>query len=148
MAVIYGWSYINFNIAYSWDSDGVEPQYLLWENYWARKVDAYIFTDAGTTPRLTNANEKIDVGDVINELMVLMNLYLKASSTEAPMETGLYDNVGFPGFIGDPEGIGTEHYLVLNKLRRIHSQTEVRVDSLRIGVTPTNNPFSGNGTYL
>ena len=140
MAVIYGWTFVNYNIAYTWSS-GVEAQYLLWENYWARKVDAYIFTDAGTTPRLTDANEILDVGDIINELMVLMDLYLKASSTEAPMETGLYDNVGFPGFIGEPEGMGTDHYLVLNKLRRIHSQTEVRVDSIRHGMTPSNSPF-------
>ena len=140
MAVIYGWSFVNYNIAYTW-SGGVEAKYLLWENYWSRKIDAYIFTDAGTTPRLTDANEKIDVGDIVNELMVMMDLYLKATSTEAPMETGLYDNVGFPGFMGDPEGMGTDHYLVLNKLRRIHSQTEVRVDSIRLGVIPGNHPF-------
>ena len=140
MAVIYGWSFVNYNIAYTW-SGGVEAKYLLWENYWSRKIDAYIFTDAGTTPRLTDANEKIDVGDIVNELMVMMDLYLKATTTEAPMETGLYDNVGFPGFMGDPEGMGTDHYLILNKLRRIHSQTEVRVDSIRLGVIPGDNPF-------
>ena len=143
MAVIYGWTYVNYNIAYTW-SGGVEAKYLLWENYWSRKIDAYIFTDAGTTPRLTDANEKIDAGDIVNEIMVLMDLYLKATSTEAPMETGLYDNVGFPNFMGDPlanNGLGTGHYAVLNKLRRIHSQTEVRVDSIRLGPTPGDNPF-------
>jgi len=143
MAVIYGWTFVNYNIAYTWDG-GVEAKYLLWENYWARKIDAYVFTDAGTTPRLTDANEILDAGDIVNEMMVLMNLYLKASSTEAPMETGLYDAVGFPRFTGAPNannGMGTGHYLMLNKLRRIHSQTEVRVDSIRHGMTPSNSPF-------
>jgi len=143
MAVIYGWTYANFNVADTW-SGGVEAKYLLWENFWSRKIDAYIFTNAGTTPRLTDANEKIDAGDIVNEMMILMNLYLKASSTEAPMETGLYDNVGFPNFLGDPlanNGLGTGHYTILNKLRRLHSQTEVRVDSIRLGPTPGDNPF-------
>ncbi len=143
MAIMYGWTYVNYNVAYKWDS-GVEAQHLLWENYFSRKADAYIFTDAGTSPRLTDAGEKADVGDIVNELMILMNLYLKASHTSAPMETGLYDNVGFPGFMGDPNannGLGTEHYQTLNKLRRIHSQTEVRVDSIRLGITPRDSPF-------
>jgi len=150
MAVIYGWTFVNYNVAYTW-SGGVEAQYLLWENFWARRIDAYIFTDAGTTPRLTNANEMLDVGDIVNELMILMNLYLKSSNTEAPMETGLYDSVGFPSFIGDPlanDGKGTGHYGVLNKLRRKHSESETRVDSLRLGVNPEDNPFSGSGVYL
>ena len=118
-----------------------EANYLLWENLWARKVDAYIFTDSGTTPRLTDANEILDVGDVINEMMVQMSIYLKAENTESPLETGLYDAIGFPSFKGSPRGLGTGHYKVLNKLRRKYSETEVRVDSIRHGVKPDDNPF-------
>ena len=113
----------------------------MWENLWARKVDAYIFTDSGTSPRLTDANEIIDVGDIVNEMMVQMSIYLKAENTESPLETGLYDAIGFPSFKGSPRGLGTGHYLILNKLRRKYSQTEIRVDSIRHGVKPSNNPF-------
>jgi len=143
MAVHYGWTHANFNTAFGWDV-GNEAKYLLWENYWSRKVDAYIYTDSGTTPRLTDANEKLEVGDVVNEMMAQMNIYLKAESVETPIETGFYESVGFPSFKGDPkanEGKGTGHYAVLNKYRRKYSESEVRVDSIRVGVIPDDNPF-------
>jgi len=143
MAVIYGWTYANFNTAIGWDK-GVEATYLLWENYWARKVEAYVFTDAAASPRFTDASEVAEIGDLINELMVQMNIYLKAESVESPLETGFYESIGFPAFRGDPEaneGKGTGHYTILNKYRRQYSQTEIRVDSMRHGIPPKDNPF-------
>lgn len=123
---------------------GAQAQYEAWENLWSRKIDNYIFTDSGTCPRLTDADEKAEVGDIVNEIMVLMNLYLKGESGDSPLETGFYQGPGFPVFHGDPNannGKGTGHYLILNKLRRIHSESEVRVDSIRIGLIPDDNPF-------
>lgn len=144
MAVIYGMSYLNFTTALGWHNS-VEAQYLIWENVWARKVDAYIFTDSAASPRLTDAAEVAEVGDIINEIMVQMSMYLKGEGTESPFETGLYDAVGFPSFKGNSRGIGTGHYAVLNKLKRKHSQSEVRVDSIRHGVVPDDNPFASEG---
>jgi len=143
---IYGWTYTNFNTWVGW-SKGTQLTYEAWENLWARKIDAYIFTDAGTTPRLTDADEIKDVGDIVNEMMFQMNLYLKADYTESPLEAGLYEGPGFPSFKGNPRGKGTGHYAVLNKLRRIHSQEEARVDSIRVGVIPSDNPFFPDRVY-
>lgn len=140
MVVIYGWTYAVFSTGLTWHN-ATEANYVLWENVWSRKVDAYIYTDSGTSPRLTDANEKLDVGDIVNEMMVQMSIYLKAENTESPLETGLYDAIGFPSFKGSPKGLGTGHYLVLNKLRRKYSETEVRVDSIRHGLRPDANPF-------
>ena len=143
MAVIYGWTYANFNTAIGWDK-GVEATYLLWENSWSRKIDAYIYTDADTSPRLTDAAEKAEVGDIVNEMMVLTNIYLKGESVENPMETGFYISPGLPTFYGDTAangGKGTEHYAILNKYKRKYSQSEKRVDSIRLGPTPGDSPF-------
>lgn len=137
---IYGWTYDNFNSFIGWDK-GTQLVYEAWENLWSRKIDAYIFTDSGTTPRLTDANEKLDVGDIVNEMMVQTNLFLKGESVESPLEAGFYESPGFPAFKGSSRGLGTGHYAVLNKLRRIHAETDVRVDSLRLGVIPSDNPF-------
>lgn len=73
-----------------------------------------------------------------------MNLYLKGESGDSPLETGFYVNPGFPTFHGDPnanKGMGTGHYLILNKLKRKYSQSEIRVDSIRMGKIPDDNPF-------
>jgi len=140
-ANIYGWTYDNFHAFFGWDV-GNQLKYEAWENLWSRKIDAYIFTGSGTTPRLTDANEKLDVGDIVNEMMVMTNIYLKGESVESPLETGFYsETLGFPKFTGNPRGIGTGHYAVLNKLRRIHAEEPVRVDSIRLGLIPSNNPF-------
>ena len=48
---IYGWTYAKFHAAFGWDK-GTQLVYEEWENFWARKVDAYIFTDSGTTTLL------------------------------------------------------------------------------------------------
>lgn len=144
MAVIYGWSYADFNTAIGWDV-GTEAKFDFWENYWAVRVESYCFTDSGASPRFTDANEKAEVATLINELMVIMNIYLKAESNESPMQTGFYTGPGFPDFLGIPYGVGTKHYVVLNKLRLIHSQTHARVDSIRLGVRPSMNPFKSGG---
>jgi hypothetical protein len=146
-ANIYGWTYDNFNTNFGWDV-GTQLKYEAWENIWSRKIDAYIYTDSAACPRLTDAYEKLEVGDIVNEMMTQMNVYLKAETVESPLETGFYESVGFPAFKGDPEankGKGTGHYLVLNKLRRKHSESEVRVDSIRHGIIPDDNPFKSEG---
>lgn len=139
----YGWTYANFNSFVGWDK-GTQLVYEAWENLWSRRVDAYIYTDSGVSPRLTDANEKAEVGDIVNEMMVLTNLYLKGESGESPLETGFYEAPGFPTFKGNPNGNGgqgTGHYRVLNKYRRKYSQSETRVDAIRLGLIPSNNPF-------
>jgi len=140
MAVIYGWSYADFNTALGWDI-GAEPKYLLWENFWAHKIESYVFIKAGASPRFTDANEIIEIAVIVNEMMVQMNIYLKAESVENPLEMGLLEAIGFPSFKGDPEandGKGTLHYFVLNKYKRQHSV--LKIASIRIG-QPSDNPF-------
>ena len=141
MAAHYGWAYDDFNTAIGWDH-GVEATYLFWENFWSRKVDAYIFTAIGTCPQLTDANEKLEVGDIVNEMLVRMNVYLKAEESDSPMSSGFYDVAGFPKFEGNPEadkGLGTGHYRVLNKYRRKYSV--LKVTAIRIGTIPDDTPF-------
>ena len=140
-ANIYGSTYAIFHAAVGWDK-GTQTVYEYWENHWSRRIDAYIFIAIGTCPRLTDADEKLEVGDIVNEIMVQMNIYLKAESVENPMETGFYTGPGFPVFHGDPEaddGKGSGHYRVLNKLRRKYSV--LKVASIRMGPVPDNNPF-------
>ncbi|GAH64644.1 unnamed protein product, partial [marine sediment metagenome] len=109
----YGWTYEIFHAAVGWDR-GTQTVYESWENFWSRKIDAYIFIDSGVCPRITDANESAKLGDIVNEMMVQTNLYLKAAATSSPMETGFYMGPGFPRFKGDPKGRGTEHYALLN----------------------------------
>lgn len=135
---IYGWTYAKFHAAFGWDM-GNQLKYETWENFWSRKVDAYIFTDSGTTPRLTDANEKLDVGDIVNEMMGLMNIFLKGETVESPLGMGMLEPPRFPKFIGYSNGIGTMHYRVLNKLKRKNSETHVK--TFRMGVIPSDNPF-------
>jgi len=139
-ANIYGWTYTEFNVAFGWDMDG-QPKYEAWENYWSRKVDTYIFNNSATTPRLTG-EEAIDIGDLVNKMMAQMNIYLKGETVENPMTMGMLEPPRFPRFEGNPKGnggIGTEDYLILNKLKRKYS--EIRVKSFRLGPIPSDNPF-------
>ncbi|KKM18005.1 hypothetical protein LCGC14_1670020 [marine sediment metagenome] len=138
---IYGWTYAEFNIAFGWDMDG-QLKYEAWENFWSRKVDTYIFNDSGTTPRLTDANEVIDAGDIVNKMMAMMNIYLKGESVENPLGMGILEPSRFPRFEGQPKGnggLGTGDYVVLNRLKRKYG--EIRVASFRIGIIPNDNPF-------
>lgn len=137
-ANIYGWTYSVFHAAFGWD-EGTQLKYEAWENFWSRKVDAYIFPDSGATPRLTDAQEKVDVGDIVNKMMALMNIYLKGETVDNPLGMGILDPPRFPRFEGNPNGVGTNDYRVLNKLKRKNS--EIRVKSFRIGVIPSDNPF-------
>ncbi len=137
-ANIYGWTYAVFHASLGWDK-GTQLVYETWENFWSRKVDAYIFPDSGTTPRLTDANEKIDVGDIVNKMMVLMNTYLKGETVDNPLGLGMLDPSKFPRFEGNPYGNGTNDYKILNRFKKKYS--EIRVRSFRIGVIPTDNPF-------
>jgi len=135
---IYGWTYTDFNTFIGWDV-GNQAKYEAWENLWSRKVDAYIFTDIDTTPRITDANEVLQVGDIVNEMMVLTNLYLKGESAESPMELGFYDAPGFPQFKGNPNangGKGTIHYRLLNRLNKKYSApNRIRTDAVRLTKT-------------
>ncbi len=140
-ANIYGWTYSEFNSFVGWDM-GTQLKYEAWENKWSRKVDAYIFTDSGESPRLTDSHEATEVGDIVNELMVLTNIYLKAETVENPLEMGMMEPKRFPQFIGNPtenKGLGTDHYRTLNKLKRKYS--EISVASFRIGIIPSDSPF-------
>jgi hypothetical protein len=144
---MYGWTFDNFNAFVGWDI-GDQLKYEAWENHWSRRIDAYIFIAIGLSPRLTDANEKLEVGDIVNELLVQTNIYLKAESVSDPMETGFYTGPGFPVFHGDPEaddGKGSGHYRTLNKLRRKYSV--LKVSSIRIGPVPNENPFYQDKLY-
>ena len=144
MAVIYGWTFIQFTTALGWHN-AVEAQYLLWENFWAHKIESYVFTATAASPRFTDANEIIEIATIVNEMMTQMSIYLKAENTESPLETGLYDAIGFPSFKGSSRGKGTGHYLILNKYKRKYS--ELRIASFRIGVIPSDNPFRQGKLY-
>ncbi len=135
---IYGWTYAVFHANLGWDK-GTQLVYETWENFWARKIDAYIFADSGETPRLTDAQEVLDVGDIVNKMMVYMNIFLKGETTDNPLSMGVLEPPRFPRFEGQPNGFGTEDYRVLNRLKRKYS--EIRVKSFRIGVIPSDNPF-------
>ena len=131
-ANIYGWTYAVYHAAIGWDK-GTQLVYESWENFWSRKIDAYIFIDIGECPRLTDANEKLQVGDIVNEMMVQTNIYLKGDSTESPLATGFYTGPGFPRFRGDRKGEGTEHYAILNKYRRKALEPIASVGNLSVG---------------
>ncbi|KKL55423.1 hypothetical protein LCGC14_2255540 [marine sediment metagenome] len=110
---IYGWTYAVFHASLGWDK-GTQLVYESWENFWSRKIDAYIFYDSGETPRLTDANEVLDVGDIVNKMMTLMNLFLKGETVDNPLGMGMLEPSKFPRFEGNPYGIGTEDYKLLN----------------------------------
>jgi len=138
---IYGWTYAEFNANIGWDI-GTQLKYESWENLWSRKVDAYIFSTSGASPRLTDVNEAAEVGDIVNEMMVLTNIYLKGETVENPLEMGMIVPNRFPQFVGSPttnRGLGTGHYRTLNKLKR--SKSEISVASYRIGIIPSDSPF-------
>ncbi len=135
---IYGWTYAVFHAALGWDK-GTQLVYEEWENFWSRKIDAYIFYDSGETPRLTDANEVLDVGDIVNKMMTLMNIFLKGETVDNPLGMGMLEPPRFPRFEGNPNEFGTGDYRVLNRLKRKYS--EIRVKSFRIGVIPSDNPF-------
>ena len=127
MAVIYGWTYAEFHARVGWDK-GAEAVYNGWENYWAYQADAYIFT--GTGVHITDANEILELQTVINNKMIQTNLYLKGEVNETPMQSGFY-GMGFPYF-------NEADFVVLDKLKSIHSQTFARADNIRMGVKPDN----------
>ena len=139
MAVIYGWTYAEFQARVGWEK-GNEAVYDAWENYWAYQADSYIFV--GTGVHITDANEKLELQTVINKMMILMNLYLKGESNETPMQSGFY-GIGFPIFVGDPDdndNIGSGDYIILNKLKLAHGETHARVDRIRMGIDPDDYP--------
>ena len=132
---IYGWTYSDFHSFMGWDKNG-QLVYEAWENLWARKIDAYIFTDIDTSPRLTDVDEVLQVGDIVNEMMVITDLYLRGETVESPMLTGFYESPGFPQFKGSPNangGKGTGHYRVLNRLNRKYSApNRIRTDAIQL----------------
>jgi len=141
MAVIYGWTYAQFHANVGWDK-GAETEYDFWENHWAYQADAYIFSGTGT--HVTDVNEILELKTLINKMMILTNLYLKGDSNETPIQSGFYGAIGFPEFIGEPtdnDGVGSGDYIILNKLKRKHSEEFARADSIRAGVDPSNVYF-------
>ena len=146
MAVIYGWTYAEFHARVGWDK-GDATVYDAWENFWAYQADAYIYSDTGV--HVTDANEKLELQTVINKMMVMMNLYLKAEHNETPMQSGFYGE-GLPEFAGEPNdnnGVGSGDYIILNKLKRGKSQEFARADGIRVGVSPDNIYFSHDRFY-
>ena len=131
MAVIYGWPYATFHANVGWDK-GLEPVYNYWENFWAAQVDSIIFDTAGV--HLTVAAEMTEIQAIVNKMMILTNLYLKAESTESPLGTGFYTGPGFPVF--------EENDLkILDKYKRKYGEVFARADSIRVGVDPESNYF-------
>lgn len=148
MAVIYGWTYAEFHANIGWER-GTLTEYEFWEAYWALQVNSYIFEDAGVL--LTDADEILEIQTLINRMMTLTNLYLKAESNETPMQSGFYANPGFPEFRGSPDdnnGNGSEDYLILNKYRQKNSESEARADSIRIGIDPGSIKFRRDRLYM
>lgn len=140
MAVIYGWTYAIFNANIGW-ARGAEAVYDYWENYWSIQVNSYIFQGAGDL--LTDADEVLEIQTLINRMMVLMNLYLKAETNEKPMQSGFYADPGFPEFQGEPDDnkdVGSGDYIILNKYRQKNSKQFSRVDRVRMGIDPDDYP--------
>lgn len=141
MAVIYGWTYAVFHSNVGWDR-GVEAVYNYWENYWANKVNTYIFNTPGTL--LTDANEIAEIAALINQKMVMTNIYLKGDANETPMASGFYANPFALDFVGDPDdngGMGSGDFVVLNKYKRLKGEEFARADSIRVGIDPENIHF-------
>ena len=137
MVVIYGWTYANFHARVGWDK-GLEPVYDAWENIWATQIDSLIFDSAGT--HLTVAAEILEIQAIVNKMMILTNLYLKAESTESPMSTGFYTGPGFPVF--------EENDLkIIDKYKRKYGEVFARADSIRVGVDPENVYFRVGHLY-
>ena len=140
MAVIYGWTYAIFNANIGWER-GAEAVYDYWENYWSLQINSYIFQGAGDL--LTDADEVLEIQTLVNRMMVLTNLYLKAETNETPMQSGFYESPGFPEFQGEPDDnkqIGSGDYIVLNKYRQKNSKQFSRVDRVRLGIDPGDYP--------
>lgn len=139
MAVIYGWTYAQFQTTVGWEK-GTEAVYILWENFWAKRINSYVFDSADTL--FTDANEILEIQTLVNKMMILMNLYLKGDSNETPIQNGFY-GIGFPDFEGEPmdnDGIGSGDYIILNKYKARHGDELMRVDSFRLGVNPADYP--------
>ena len=140
MAVIYGWTYAIFNANIGWER-GAEAVYDYWENYWSIQVNSYIFETAGNL--ITDADEKTEIQTLVNRMMTLTNLYLKAETNETPMQSGFYENPGFPEFRGSPDDNaedGSGDYIVLNKYKQKYSDKFSRVDRVRVGIDPDDYP--------
>ncbi len=147
MAVIYGWTYIQFNQRVGWEKGG-SSVYEAWEGIWATAINSYIFSVPGTL--LTDANEILEIQTLVNKMMILTNLYLKGEDNETPMQTGFYD-IGFPDFVGSPldnKNLGSGDYVILNKYKRKYDKTYARADSIRIGVDAANIYFRRGGIYF
>ena len=142
MAIIYGWTYVQFHERVGWEKGGATV-YEAWENKWAAQIDSYIFEVAGT--HLTVAAEKAEIQTLVNTMMILTNVYLKAEVTKAP-NSELYGTPGFPQLEGSPfdnKGIGSGDFIMLNKYKRKYDKTFARSDSIRIGVDPAHTYFRG-----
>ena len=146
MVVIYGWTYAQFQSNVGWEKGG-ETEYDFWENYYATKINSYIFPTAGTL--LTDAAEILEIQTLVNKMMVLMNLYLKGEHNETPIQNGFYA-IGVPDFVGFPEDnkeICSGDYVVLNKYKRRYDKPYARSDSIRIRVDHANLNFR-RGVYF
>ena len=94
MAVIYGWTYAEFNGAVGWDK-GNETQYLLWENSWSQKVNDIVTEDPATN--ITDAGNILTAKNIVNEMMIRTNAFLRGDETSGD-NTNLYGTPGFPYF--------------------------------------------------
>jgi len=146
MAIIYGWTYVQFHARFGWEKGGA-TEYEAWENFFSLQADAYIFSGSGV--HVTDASEILELQTIINRMMGLMNIYLKGEHNETPLQSGFY-GIGFPEFVGEPadnDGVGSGDYIILNKLKRGKGQEFARADGIRIGVSPDNIYFSQDRFY-
>jgi hypothetical protein len=136
MAVVYGWTYANAVLQYGWES-GVEAQYIVWENHWAKKIDSIIFTDTSTGP-LTDADEVLDVATIVNELMMQTNNWLKSRYVHHPLSGS---------FIVKAPKLTADHWVILEKYARKYREEEVRIDEIRMRVDPDNVYFRSHNLF-
>lgn len=137
MAVIYGWTYAQFQSQVGWEK-GAEAVYNEWENYWAIKINSFVFPTAGTL--FTLAAEIAEIKGLVNKLMILTNTFLKGEVNEEPFSSGFMMG-GYPDFSGSPSDNGDRgsgDYVLLNKYKSKYSEAFARADNIRVGVDPEN----------
>lgn len=105
-------AYADFNTAVGWDK-GAEAAYLIWENIWARKVDSKVFGSSGGGPM--TSDDAADAGDIVNEMLVRTNAYLRGDSTSG-------DNPGLYGFAPGFPRFSKEHLSTLKNLKARQSK--------------------------
>jgi hypothetical protein len=132
MAVIYGWTWAEFNASVSHNFED-EADYLRWENHFAHEIENYIFDDVSDAP-LTDADEITSVKGIVHRLLVELSVFQKGNATQGGFVTRAPQ---FPQLRGDPlkemgSGmVGSGDYQILNRIKSNHQEGDDLIWSIR-----------------